>query len=96
MVKRGVVNINTVASDTGMNFTQANAESIVRLPNNEIIISIMLSNFVFGHNLCPNICMIIIDFKRDLISLNSIFLSNLIFLEFQLPLPIRIPNIKKI
>ena len=62
----GVVNINTVASDTGINLTQAKAESIVRLPNNEIIISMMLSNFVLGHNVCPKINMIIMNFQRDL------------------------------
>ena len=42
MVKRGVVNIKVIASATGINFTQANDVSIVRLPHNPNILSIVL------------------------------------------------------
>ena len=53
MVKSGVVNIKTVASDTGISMTQVKAVSIVRLPNIPTRITIIFSNIILGHSLLP-------------------------------------------
>ena len=48
IVKRGEVNINVVASDTGINFIHANDVSIIRLPDIPTKINIILCVDVFG------------------------------------------------
>ena len=42
IVKRGAVNINVVASDTGMNITHANDKIVITLPNIPTETSIIL------------------------------------------------------
>ena len=49
IVNRGEVNINVVASDTGINFIHANDVSIIRLPDIPTKINITLCVDVFGH-----------------------------------------------
>ena len=53
MVNKGAVNINVMASDTGMNFTHANDVSMVRLPNNPSTHSITLWDIDVGQNISP-------------------------------------------
>ena len=55
MVKRGVVNINVIASLTGMNLTLAKAVSMVKLPNNPTNNIIVPSHIVRGTILFPKI-----------------------------------------
>ena len=53
IVKRGVVNINVIASQTGMNLTLAKAVSMVKLPNNPTNNIIVPSHIVRGNILFP-------------------------------------------
>ena len=68
MVKRGVVNINVIASQTGINLTLAKAVSMVKLPNSPTNNIIVPSHIVRGTILFPEIdyrywVIICFDFK---------------------------------
>ena len=53
IVNKGAVNINVIASDTGIYFTHANDVSIVRLPNNPRKHSMILWYTEVGQNVSP-------------------------------------------
>ena len=93
MVKRGVVNIKTVASDTGMNLIHAKAVSIVRLPNNPTKISITFSYMESGNNFIPTTRYKY--FKQDRIRIKWLKIDKFIYNFMLIPAPFRMPNISR-